>query len=277
MTGHAQDSPAVVDDSSSSGGDLPLPRFNLRKRKANTDRGAVCLTSVNSAFLDGLFADVAEIQQTGEESNSVRCEISPAPAETSAPVSSLRASPSKKSRSSLNRSISRCPKSFKTLGDAFFPSSNNLSASLAPQSNSVSPDDLTRQVTPESTPRAEAKLLSYSKALNSCTRVPDISSGESPSFPRLPPAVSLSSCNTLTRTNSDLQTSTTENEEKDTYGWFIEMDEAEKETVDAYHKSPSTSDLAFAAPTAPEAANQDAEVEWAKAADTVDSVLGDFF
>mmetsp|Transcript_5197 Transcript_5197/g.10690 ORF Transcript_5197/g.10690 Transcript_5197/m.10690 type:complete len:259 (-) Transcript_5197:374-1150(-) len=253
------DSPVVV-DSSLSESNIPLPRFSLRKRKANTDKGAICLTSVNSAFLDGLFADVAEIQQKDEDS--------PAQATRAVePVTENTAPPSKKSRSSLNRSISRCPKSFRSLGAAIFPScSNLLSASCGA---SESPEDLTIQVSPDTTPRTSTKTLSHSKALNSCIKVP--------SFPTLPPAVSVSSCNTLTRTNSDLPSSIAENEEKDTYGWFVEMDDNEQEIVDPYNRCKSSSDLAFLAPTAPEAGNHDAEVQWAKAADTVDSVLGDFF
>ena len=48
--------------------------------------------------------------------------------------------------------------------------------------------------------------------------------------------------------------------------------------MDAAHKNGgSSNDLAFLAPTAPLACNHDEEVEWAKAADTVDDVLGDFF
>ena len=39
----------------------------------------------------------------------------------------------------------------------------------------------------------------------------------------------------------------------------------------------SSTTLAFSAATAPNAVSHDAEVEWAKAADTVDDVLGDFF
>ena len=39
----------------------------------------------------------------------------------------------------------------------------------------------------------------------------------------------------------------------------------------------SSENLAFQAPTAPKGPAQEAEVEWAQAADTVDDVLGDFF
>jgi hypothetical protein len=123
-------------------------------------------------------------------------------------------------------------------------------------------------------------------------------------FPDLPNAVSTSSCNTLTRNLSDLQTSFTETHDgKEAYGWFVAVDEdlADPKSIrrgrlgdsaDPHrpmvhpHNGPSSaaaivvataSDLAFVAPTAPHATNQDDEVEWAKAADMVDDVLGDFF
>jgi hypothetical protein len=65
--------------------------------------------------------------------------------------------------------------------------------------------------------------------------------------------------------------------EKNPYGWFVEIDDdCSEHAVDAYISSANKS-LAFVAPTAPKADNHDAEVEWAKAADTIDDVLGDFF
>ena len=48
-------------------------------------------------------------------------------------------------------------------------------------------------------------------------------------------------------------------------------------TADPYAAACGVQGLAFQAHTAPKASNHDAEVEWAKAADTVDDVLGDFF
>lgn len=102
---------------------------------------------------------------------------------------------------------------------------------------------------------------------------------------------------------------------EDSFGWFVSMDEDdddddgandEDDTSDGYmrccyhrrssllaschsfasastapadpyfHKE-STDCLAFSASTAPKASNHDAQVEWAKAADTVDDVLGDLF
>lgn len=102
---------------------------------------------------------------------------------------------------------------------------------------------------------------------------------EGPAFPHLPATISATSCNTLTRNQSDLQSSLAENSDKESYGWFVEMDgEYARDTTPAiYESSNKNNDLAFKAHTAPKASNYDAELEWAKAADTVDDVLGDFF
>jgi hypothetical protein len=54
-------------------------------------------------------------------------------------------------------------------------------------------------------------------------------------------------------------------------------EEYSHDAAPSYDSTASTDDLAFKAPTAPKATNYDAELEWAKAADTVDDVLGDFF
>ena len=62
----------------------------------------------------------------------------------------------------------------------------------------------------------------------------------------------------------------------------IDLDEDEEEQESSSRYLPhviSTDDLAFSAPTAPRrrTTEEEAQVEWAKAADTVDDVLGDFF
>lgn len=82
----------------------------------------------------------------------------------------------------------------------------------------------------------------------------------------------------MSRVTSDLEQVTQEEDgsAKESYGWFVEMDDADFTVASADPYAPAK-DLAFSAHTAPKADNHDAEVEWAKAADTVDDVLGDFF
>ena len=82
----------------------------------------------------------------------------------------------------------------------------------------------------------------------------------------------------------DTTTSNADTEDSSSFGWYVDMDEDEEYPADDSHcaqgydkVSSSEGDLAFSAPTAPKASNYDAEVEWAKAADTVDDVLGGLF
>ena len=77
------------------------------------------------------------------------------------------------------------------------------------------------------------------------------------------------------------------NQDNGDFGWFVFTDLDEQEESLGYGNvsslsvgsSTTTVPLAFSAPTAPLAATHanQAAVEWAKAADTVDEVLGDFF
>lgn len=87
----------------------------------------------------------------------------------------------------------------------------------------------------------------------------------------------------VTPTGEDLEQQAAPGE--DSYGWFLALDSKEEHITDAYGaggdgaSTPggSTSNLAFQASVSAAAgsAAADAEVEWAKAADTVDDVLGD--
>lgn len=133
-------------------------------------------------------------------------------------------------------------------------------------------------------------------------------------FPRLPATVSDSSCAAAAAATTTvafaaglnrelmLHASRTEKGNADAgnnghsrkeshFGWFVDLDEHHGAATADSQEPPaakmtcavSSDDLAFKAPTAPAllegpvAAAQEAEVEWAKAADTVDDVLGYFF
>eukprot|EP00977_Amphora_coffeiformis_P001609 scaffold310_cov168-Amphora_coffeaeformis.AAC.4 len=266
-----QGAPVLVSDRGSS---FPAPRFTLQKRKVLSDEPAP-LTSVNSAFLCGLFADVAEAQST----DTVICDEKGSLNGCSRPI--------KRSRVSFSRSMVRTSTTL-DLAD-------QLSSSDTPSEMSIL-DLIDHALSPTSTteiikvqggcvpfPQEFPKSSSPGTASPPTLKVRDNTSSQSreesvpPVFPHLPATISATSCNTLTRNLSDLQSSLAENSEKESYGWFVEMDdEYAHEAAPAYEPA-QTNDLAFKAPTAPKAENHDAELEWAKAADTVDDVLGDFF
>ena len=63
---------------------------------------------------------------------------------------------------------------------------------------------------------------------------------------------------------------------KDGYGWFVETED-EDLLVPLDLLKEARKDIAFSVAAAPKSHNQEAELEWARAADTVDDVLADFF
>jgi hypothetical protein len=248
----------------------PGPRFSLRKRSVNSDRPKSTLSTVNSAFLSGLFADVAKVQ--------VEFDVN----EDSDPRTN-QSLPAKKSRVSMTKSMSRCGKSMICLNDALVsppssPENTNLFDVLSyPTARSTElerKDSLLFQL------HCVSSTSSNESSISPSTKT--ILEAASLEFPHLPATISATSCNTLTRNQSDLQSSTAEKSQKESYGWFVEMDEEDDNVPASTTIDPNVSsnmgELTFQAPTASKAAkNHDAEVEWAKAADTVDDVLGDFF
>jgi hypothetical protein len=233
------------------------PRFSLRKRPANSDRPKAMLSTVNSAFLSGLFADVAKVQVEFDSNEDLDPRTN-------------QSLPAKKCRLSMTKAMSRCGKSMICLNDALVspPSSPGYTACSTELERK---DSLLFQLHCVSS--TESSLCPSTKTMIDAATL---------EFPHLPATISATSCNTLTRIQSDLQSSTAEKSQKESYGWFVEMDEEDDNlpanTPIEPNVSSSMVELAFKAPTAPKAAkNHDAEVEWAKAADTVDDVLGDFF
>jgi len=115
-------------------------------------------------------------------------------------------------------------------------------------------------------------------------------------FPNLPSTVSDSSCESnnvtatgLTRERCLIQhgsapeiTASGNSSSKEFFGWFVDLDDNEEVSTSVSSRSTNSDkiksgqDLAFQAPTAPKQAVQE-EMEQAYAADTIDSVLGDFF
>ena len=111
-------------------------------------------------------------------------------------------------------------------------------------------------------------------------------------FPNLPTAVSDSSCESnnvaagLTRERCLIQHGSAPEitaSGKESFGWFVDLDDNQDFSpftgLTKGERSNSCDDLAFKAPTAPKQATNHVqeEMEQAYAADTIDSVLGDFF
>lgn len=280
-------------------------RFSLKKRSNDQAK----MASYNSAFLSGLFADVARVSSSQDEEESPATPAIDDSASTTATKEEIRLDqtlPSKRSRVSLTKSLSRCSRSCKNLAEVISPVGVEAFESEAPMSvlNSES-------IAPGCSPSME-RMNSLHFQLNCVDPSPSPKSVKSVidiidmAFPHLPATVSDSSCSRsespkqllqqqdLTQVSdqqvSDSETSSTPSAdatatgEKDSYGWFVELetddqpDSDQDLPIDPYKRTSSSMDLAFTAPTAPKRiSNVEAEVEWAKAADTVDDVLGDFF
>jgi len=244
----------------------PLPtRINLRKRSSCGNVRRMNLTTVNSAFLSGLFADVAQA--------------------TTIPVPEDQ-QPSKKSRISKTKSLARCGRSYKELARVqdTLERASAITVSIPVCENS--PVKANTSFFAERQDSLHYQLDCVSSSFCSSTDTSSGNKGSKLAFPLLPALItSNSSCNNkqLTRVVSDLQSSVAEtSEQSESYGWFVDMEDEQASkmsdrAVDPYASASGSHSLAFQANTAPKANNQDAEVEWAKAADTVDDVLGDFF
>lgn len=257
--------------SASPASDSAVPRFNLKKRTVSGERCGSEIPTVNSAFLSGLFADVANVHEETtplHTPHDIPSDLPPC--ETAA--SWDEAKPSKKSRLSLTKSLTRCGMSFKVIQDGLKSPSDVTSVYFMPaDADSVSFD---RQDS------LYFQLVSLSKS--SSANVVGPCEAVKLAFPQLPCSITSTYCSErpLLRKVSDVEMNKpTADWSKESYGWFVEMDSDDDQ--EAYHStSPTASttrDLAFTAPTAPKATVNDAEIEWAQAADTVDEVLGDFF
>uniref|UniRef100_A0A7S0XL56 Uncharacterized protein n=1 Tax=Pseudo-nitzschia delicatissima TaxID=44447 RepID=A0A7S0XL56_9STRA len=278
-------------------------RFALRKKRnfserSRSDGNPVTLSSYNSDFLSGLFADVAkanvlkelsiELPSSSTPSTETACPPSmfDVPSSHIVPDSMNSPRPLKKSRVSFRASSCRSRASCLNLLSQSKPSDvsspkgiNEISSieksaqdSLAYQLNClVAPS--TRSVSPTNKSKKVSKDVA---AL---------------AFPNLPSTVSDSSCESnnvtatgLTRERCLIQHgSAPEKSTKESFGWFVDLDDNQDtspfNTVSKCEKSISSQDLAFKAPTAPKQAadHVQEEMEQAYAADTIDSVLGDFF
>jgi hypothetical protein len=251
------------------------PRFSLRKRAIRNEQDVVNLSSYNSDFLSGIFADVAKANVLSELGISQKRGFehinSDAPDEH-ANVSAVR---NKKSRTALNRCLSRVGASTINL--------TQLTQIQSPKG--INEFFGVAQIKPASEARKSlAKGHNHDSLafqLN-CVAGEDDGDAAKVAFPNLPATVSDSSCDTgLTRAKLVRHVATPENDTKESFGWFVDLDDHQT-TPDPEARCGlpyivSSTDLAFQAPSAQKRINDDAEVEWAKAADTVDDVLGDFF
>jgi hypothetical protein len=246
---------------SESSSETPLNPLNhvsdfLRKRSSScvsSLKNQPFLSSYGSAFLSGIFADIAQAsdEEPAISQDGVASPVAVACDGVSEPFH-------KKARITASTSFGRQPKSF--------------SAQSGPAEGTVSDDSSPAVVSPRIyTSAVNIDLFNVS--------VRELQDMAFPSLPQIPKAISSSSCTQLV---SAIDEAGDHGDEQDgpCYGWFVSTDDEEAEDSKAFPFSlfPDTKqDLAFKIITAPNRANQDLEVQQALAADTIDDVLGDLF
>lgn len=217
------------------------------------------LASYGSAFLSGIFADIAETSTDEPQDlvNSAATADHPMEAcyDTAPPLELDQQPSNKKARTSTSTSFSR-QKSYKCLSSAL-AEGTVVSEVLSP--SVISPS-----------PRFNTSTVKFND------QVRELQDMAFPSLPKMPATVSATSLPHLESGASK------EEVDGPSYGWFVATDD--DANVDQNSSSGSMflpdvnpSDLAFKAITAPSGGNQEVEVQRALAADTVDDVLGDFF
>lgn len=270
---------------SSARGPTQGVRFSLKKRSIRDPNNVVNISSYNSDFLTGLFADVAKVSDVADTPSNPKRRadvISADEGHSGEPL--YTRGPAKKSRTSLKKCLSRVQSSAKNL--------SRLTGTVSPKGIneffrlSGDSQDIERSASASLNHRQESlqfQLSCVSDPLDSgsCSGPPKctVEDAAKIAFPNLPATVSDSSCYAgLTRVNLVRQASVPENHKKESFGWFVDLDD--NQTVEVNPSLPyavSSDSLAFQAPTAPRGVNDEAELEWAQAADTIDDVLGDFF
>ena len=255
-------------------------RFQLKKRKVSLETVTFDDETSNfkADFLSGIFDDKAKAQDN---------ENPQAPKGSSSRLlnKSLEGSGSRKKARLMPRTMTNCGRSFKNLvdinsGEVQGDSQTHTIAAENPNS-CFSQFTSSHQVTPTT-----IEASPHDNFHNAANIVDQVFTSDL-IFPKLPATISQSSCSSNNLTQTSMQAAQVfenpiliegESKEKDCYGWFVEMEPDDSKggerstSTDVYKKS----DLSFSAMTAPKKDVQhDADAQWAKAADTVDDVIGD--
>lgn len=256
---------------------------NQRKRSvariSSSPKSQPFLSSYGSAFLSGIFADIAETSSEDLPQDIMEAETAPSHDNVDDNVSEPS---NKKARTTASISSSRQLKSF--------------TQALAGAVEGASVGEVLETLSHIVSPRPNTSTLKIDLFKNDQVR--QLQDMAFPSLPSMPNPVSSSSCSstsishTVTPRSQDTVGETTasssgnqDNDEQDgaAFGWFVSTDDDDESGTDQNNFSGSMflpdikPNLAFKAITAPAGSNQDLEVQQALAADTVDDVLGDFF
>lgn len=257
-------------------------RFTLKKRPIRNSNNVVNISSYNSDFLTGLFADVAKATVEPDCDSNLKRPVDVVSSDEGCVSENTEQLPSKKSRTLLHKTLSRVQASsmnLSSLGTAFSPKGiNELFRVPGDSQANDCLESLTMNHNHQESLQFQLNCVSETSQ-TSYAPSPTIEDAAKIAFPNLPATVSDSSCHAgLTRVNLVRQASIPENFTKESFGWFVDLDDNHTPESDpSLPYAVSSDNLAFQAPTAPKRVNDEAELEWAQAADTIDDVLGDFF
>ena len=253
-----------------TGNNKSKQRFQLKKRKISLDTETFNteVTNFKADFLSGIFDDLAKAQEHDKSPSANICAASSINLKAEGNLS-------RKKARIMPRTMTHCGRSFANLSAITSVEARNGDSSTPSETSSrgiVTPIPQFSSEFPDST--EAAKIIDQ-------VLVSDIV------FPQLPATISQSSCSSNNLTPTSMPAAQVvenpiliegESDEKDSYGWFVEMESDECKGADGsvYPDAFKKSDLSFSAATAPKKDSQhDVEAEWAKAADTVDDVIGD--
>lgn len=248
-----------------------LSRKRSSARISTSPKNQPFLSSYGSAFLSGIFADIAEASDDQPQHGSA-----------AAPDCAVHATASSEP----------CTKKARTTASTSFGRQSNMAlAGLVEGADyEVSPSVVSPRLN-MSTQKIEIQVF------NDQVRV--LQDMAFPSLPQLPMTVSSSSCSSASTschaTSSllaDLDTETSQDDQDSpSFGWFVSTDSDGPDNADEQSATPTflpdtaplmflpatTRALAFKTFTTPSEANEDFVVQQALAADTIDDVLGDLF
>jgi len=220
------------------------------------------LSSYGSAFLSGIFADIAQATDEDEDDDDVSHQD-----DESSPISMVSEPFHKKARTTATSFHGR---------HQVEETSSGISAAAEGTVSEVSTPPF---VSPRIKPKSSAlKIQIFNDSVRKLQDMafPSLSS-------QIPNTISSSSC--AMQLMMDEVVNRQDEQEGPSYGWFVSTDDdlAEDSSTEPYlgyvPATKSVADLAFKAisPTPLNGSNQDVEVQQALAADTIDDVLGDLF
>lgn len=250
-----------ADTSVGGGCEVNTPALSPRKRShanntpsaASSAKDQPFLSSYGSAFLSGIFADIAQVSD----------DCQPATSTTSF---SQEDGNTAHNDDVVSEPIHKRARTFTSFAGA------------TEGTVSISEDQCPPPVV---SPRPYTSVVTLHRINDHIRELQDMAF---PSFPQMPVTVSaVSSCSSA---SLDMlmaeEVGDSDDEEGLSYGWFVSTDEdspdASVGSTSSFFTPDTKSSLAFKALAAPmQAGNQDVEVQQALAADTVDDVLGDLF